>query len=156
MVDTPAQLAERLQRDGEKTLDFFRNIEGDEWERQVYTDGETWTVRHVLAHFVSSERNLAKLVANIADGGRGSPDGFDIDAFNQGEVHHLREVSPQDLLEQFGSLREATIRLVAGLNAEALNRIGRHPFLGFSPLTDIIKLIYRHNQIHLRDLRRIS
>jgi hypothetical protein len=36
-----------------------------------------------------------------------------------------------------------------------LERIGRNPFLGEVPLVEIVKLIYRHNQIHLRDLKRL-
>jgi hypothetical protein len=31
---------------------------------------------------------------------------------------------------------------------------GRHPFLGRAPLSEIIKIIYRHNQIHLREIRQ--
>jgi hypothetical protein len=36
-----------------------------------------------------------------------------------------------------------------------LERIGRHPFLGVAPLVEMIKLVYRHNGIHIRDARKL-
>jgi hypothetical protein len=36
-----------------------------------------------------------------------------------------------------------------------LANTGRHPFLGWVAVEDIIKMLYRHDQIHLRDLRRL-
>jgi hypothetical protein len=35
-----------------------------------------------------------------------------------------------------------------------LAKLGRHPFLGITSLEDIIKMVYRHNQIHMREIRR--
>ena len=45
--------------------------------------------------------------------------------------------------------------VVAHMTPEDLPKVGRHPFLGAAPLEDIIKLLYRHNQIHQRDVRRL-
>jgi hypothetical protein len=36
-----------------------------------------------------------------------------------------------------------------------LAKQGRHPFLGTASLSDMIKLMYMHNQIHIRDIRRM-
>ncbi len=38
--------------------------------------------------------------------------------------------------------------MVASISQADLTEEGRHPYLGVAPLTDMIKLIYRHNQIH--------
>ena len=34
-----------------------------------------------------------------------------------------------------------------------LDREGRHPFFGPSALEKLLKLVYRHNMLHLRDIR---
>jgi len=43
-----------------------------QWQKEVYTEGATWTIRNVLAHFVTSERGLLKLFENIRQGGDGA------------------------------------------------------------------------------------
>ena len=34
-----------------------------------------------------------------------------------------------------------------------LEKIGRHPFLGQTTLREMIKMVYLHNQIHIRDIK---
>lgn len=60
-----------------------------------------------------------------------------------------------DLLPEFQRLRAETVELVAGINEDDLDREGHHPFFGRSALEKLFKLIYRHNMIHLRDVRRV-
>jgi hypothetical protein len=155
MADTPQRLAERLQTDGEKTAMFFHALLPDDWTHPVYTIGGQWAIHQVLAHFVSAEASFVELIDNINQGGQGVPEGFDIDAFNEDQVADLASSTPDHLLERFIYLRQLTVQLVGGLSQKDLEKTGRHPFLGVVPLEDIIKLIYRHNQIHLRDLRPI-
>lgn len=155
MADTTERLSGRLRSEGEKTLDFFRHLSQEQWEQTVYSEGIRWLVRDVLAHFVSAESSFNRLITNVLSGGSGAPEDFDIDRFNLRQVSQLQESSLSDLLGKFSVYRQANVELVSGLHAEDLSRIGRHPFLGVVPLSDIIKMIYRHNQIHLRDLKRI-
>ena len=54
---------------------------------------------------------------------------------------------------QYERVRQATIKKVRALPDQDLGKMGRHPYLGVASLADIIKLIYRHNQIHQRDFR---
>ena len=155
MPDTPAFLAERLLQEGQKTIDFYRALEPGLWDRAVYTEGTHWSVQQVLAHFVSTEGAIQKLIENILEGGPGSPEDFNIDAYNERKVAALAEVPPQELMEQFSLLRQKSASLVSGMNQEDLNRRGRHPFLGITDLAEVIKLLYRHNQIHQRDVRKV-
>jgi hypothetical protein len=60
------------------------------------------------------------------------------------------------LIDQFKRLRQETIELVLNMNTSDLEKQGRHPFFGMAALEDIIKLIYRHGQIHLRDIRKLT
>ena len=155
MPESPAHLAERFRSEGEKTLAFFRGLTPEQWEHPVYTDGPAWTVRQVFAHFVSAEESFSNLTDDILQGGLGTPEGFDIDRFNEHEVADLGDVSIPDLTKRFSTARHRIADRVAQLSETDLTRQGRHPFLGVAPLEDILKLIYRHNQIHLRDLRRV-
>jgi hypothetical protein len=154
MPDTPAGLSAKLISEGEKTLTFFKDLGNEQLERIVYSEGTSWSVRHVLAHFVSAETAFRELLTDVLAGGSGAAEGFDIDSFNQKKVSALQGLSTSVLLDQFREVRWQTASIVSQINPEQLERTARHPFLGIAPLVDIIKLIYRHNQIHLRDVRR--
>ena len=64
------------------------------------------------------------------------------------------DLESQALLAQYEELRRSNANLVSRMQPEDLARVGRHPFLGVASLEEIIKLLYRHNQIHQRDIRR--
>ncbi len=153
MSETSTFLASRLRTEGEKSAEFFRQLASGDWQKTIYTDGETWTLHEVLAHFVTAEISLCRLVENIAGGGPGSAEDFDLDAYNSRKVASLKEAAPQDLIAQYLDNRQQTAAVVEGLSPTDLERTGRHPFLGIAPLAEIIKIIYRHNQIHQREVR---
>jgi hypothetical protein len=147
-------IIKRLTSEGESVLEFFRDLGEADWERRVYAEGSRWTVRQVLCHFVSAEDGFLRLARNILDGGAGAPEGMDIDAFNEREVGGMADRTTVDLLPEFERLRAETVELVHGMSEADLSREGRHPFFGRSSLEKLLKLVYRHNMIHLRDIRR--
>lgn len=155
MPETPERLVERLRSEGQKTEAFFSALEPEQWKVRLYVDGSQWTVAQLLAHFVSAEIGNRALIEQIWQGGSGAPPDFDIDAFNERQVAGMAVDAPQALLAEFTRRRQATIDLVAGMTPEDLQKVGRNPFLGEAPLEEIIKLVYRHNQIHQRDVRRV-
>jgi len=55
---------------------------------------------------------------------------------------------------QFEVARAATAAMVAGMAEADFDRIGRHPWFGRVPLEQMLKLVYRHNMLHERDVRR--
>ena len=155
MVDTPALLANRLTQEGDKTIAFFRVISPSGWDQLVYNEGAKWNVQHILAHFVTTEKAVSILTTDIMAGGSGAPDNFDINSFNEKEVVALKNLSPEDLLNRLSALRLTNIRIVSGINPGDLVKTGKHPYFGSAALIDIIKLLYRHHQIHIRDIRRV-
>jgi hypothetical protein len=155
MIDTPQHLTQRLVEEGEKTLAFFQSLSPALWNIQVYTEGSCWNVKQVLAHFVSAEDSLAKLIANIQSGGDGTPEDFNLNAYNERKVAALDQASPISLIELFSSQRKQTVDLVSRMAPVDLIQTGRHPFLGMTTLEEIIKLIYRHNGIHIREIRKV-
>ena len=155
MADSPEHLADRLRNEGQKTLEFFSDLTPDQWDLTVYTEGTSWVVRQVLAHFVTTEVGIALLVEDILAGGPGSPEDFNIDEYNERQVVKLIDLSAGELMRQFAEKREASAKLVVGMTQAELERTGRHPFLGVARLGGVIKMMYRHNQIHQREIRKI-
>lgn len=147
-------LAEKLRTEGEKFFAFFASLTDDQWHAEVYTEGETWTMRHVLAHFVTSERGLVKLFERIRLTGEGVADDFSIDRYNAAQQEKTKTLSPQELLEQFRAVRADSVAWTLSLDEADLEKQGRHPYLGMTTLREMIKMLYLHNQIHYRDIKK--
>jgi hypothetical protein len=154
MADSSEKLAERLHSEGQKTLEFFRGLGSDDWQAQIYTDEATWRVRDVLAHFLATEINMLRLVQNILAGRGGSPEDFRLDEYNRRKVNELADEAVEILMQRFERQRSETAGFVRRLSDQDLAATGRHPFLGIAPVEEILRLMYRHNQIHQRDIRR--
>jgi len=149
------KLAEKLIAAGRKTRDFFQSIEGDDWYQQIYMEGASWSVHQILAHFVASEASVARLVKYVLQGNEGVPESFDINAYNEREVHCFSKLPNDMVLQRFMERRGETIQMVLAMSDADLSTKGRHPWLGVTPVEEMIKLLYRHNQIHQRDIRKI-
>ena len=149
-----SELADKLRSEGDKMVSIFLGISDDQWKVEVYTEGTTWSIRNILSHFVTSERALVKLFEQIRKGGAGSADDFSIDRYNAAMQARTKDLSPQELLEQYREVRSNTIAWVSGLNEGDLKIEGRHPFLGQTDLHEMIKMLYIHNLTHSRDMRK--
>jgi hypothetical protein len=66
-----------------------------------------------------------------------------------------KDLTPQELLEQYKSIRAESIAWVSGLKESELEIQGRHPFLGQTTLREMIKMLYLHNQLHYRDMKEV-
>ena len=152
---TPAWLAERLKKEGDKVSAYFSTLTIEQWQTEVYTEGDTWTMRNVLAHFVTSERGLLKLFQSIREGGLGASEDFSIDYYNARQQEKTRDLTPQELLEQYVDVRANTVKWVLDLSQEDLAIEGRHPFMGQVQLVEMLKMLYLHNQLHFRDFRKL-
>jgi uncharacterized damage-inducible protein DinB len=149
------ELAEKLKSEGERFVAIFTEMTDDQWQKELYTEGATWTVRNVLAHFVTSERGLLKLFESIRQGGEGAAQDFSIDRYNAAMQERTKEASPQELVEQYRAVREVSIAWTSGLADADLDKHGRHPFLGLTTLREMIKMLFLHNQLHYRDIRKV-
>ncbi|NCP88091.1 MAG: hypothetical protein CO094_09095 [Anaerolineae bacterium CG_4_9_14_3_um_filter_57_17] len=147
-------LSEKLRSEGERALTFFAALTPEQWNAPVYTEGETWTVRSVLAHFVTAERGFLKIFADILAGGPGSSDDFDINRYNASQQAKTADLPPAELLALFGQTRAEMVDFAAGLSEADLQKTGRHPALGISTLGEMLKLVYLHNSMHFRDLKK--
>jgi len=149
------ELADKLKSEGKKFYALFAGLNDDQWSTEVYTEGATWTIRNVLSHFVTSERGLMKLFEQIRQGGAGSSEDFSIDRYNAAQQEKTRELPPADLLEQYKAVRADSIAWTVSLSETDLEKQGRHPFLGMTTIREMIKMLYLHNQIHYRDMKKV-
>lgn len=149
-----SELAEKLKAEGERMADFFAGITDEQWASEVYTEGTTWSIRNVLAHYVTSERGLIRLFERIRTTGEGAVDDFSIDRYNASQQEKTKDLPPADLLEQYKQVRAESVQWVSGLKDEELEIKGRHPFLGETVIREMIKMLYLHNQLHYRDVKR--
>jgi len=149
------ELADKLKSEGEKFFTLFAGLTDDQWNSEVYTEGSTWTIRNVLSHFVTSERGLVKLFEQVRLGGMGAADDFSIDRYNASQQQKTKDLSPQELLEQYKEVRANSIAWTLSLSEADLERQGKHPFLGMTTLREMIKMLYLHNQIHYRDMKKV-
>lgn len=148
------ELVEKLKTEGERMAAFFAELTDEQWESEVYTEGTTWTIRNVLSHYVTSERGLIRLFENVRTTGKGAADDFSIDRYNAAQQEKTKELAPAELLEQYKQVRAESIKWVSGLKEEELEIKGRHPFLGETVIREMIKMLYLHNQLHYRDVKR--
>lgn len=149
-------ILKRLSDEGEKTAAFFKALpaDGPQWAQQVYTTGGHWRVREVLCHFVSAEKTFAFYGRQILAGGGGAPEDFVIDEFNETQVGGMADRRTQDLIAEFERRRRETLDFVLGMSDSDFDRVGRHPWFGRVPLENMLKLVYRHNMIHQRDVNK--
>ncbi|MEY2817627.1 MAG: hypothetical protein RL275_1090 [Chloroflexota bacterium] len=148
------ELAEKLKTEGERMVAFFSELKEDQWTNEVYTEGTTWSICNVLSHFVTSERGLVKLFERIRTTGEGAADDFSIDRYNASQQDKTKDLPPADLLEQYKQVRADSVQWVSGLKDEDLEIKGRHPFLGETVIREMVKMLYLHNQLHYRDVKR--
>jgi len=148
-------LAEKLRNEGEKFFTLFAGLTDDQWQLEVYTEDQTWTIRNVLSHFVTSERGLVRLFERIRISGEGASEDFSIDRYNAAQQEKTKDLTPQELLEQYKAIRSDSIAWILSLEESDLEKQGRHPFIGTTTLREMIKMLYMHNQLHYRDMRKV-
>ena len=147
------ELIRKLERNKSLVLRTFANVQPEGWGTAAHEKPGSWTLRELLAHFVSSERMLLTLSKDIAGGGQGAPPGFDYDAFNEQEQEAFRSDEPEELLRMFGEARDSTLMWMGSLVEGALDRKGNHPALGEVTLEQILSTIHGHILLHIRELQ---
>jgi uncharacterized protein (TIGR03083 family) len=153
--DRQRLIQKRLRDEGDRLLAVFEALTDEQWSLTIYTDGAVWTIKDVLAHQISAEREFQYYGRDILAGGPGAPEDFSINAFNNAAVASMADRTAVDLLDALRATRQATIDLVATIADADFARRGRHPYFGMIAIEDMFKLIYRHNMMHARDLRRV-
>jgi 1,6-anhydro-N-acetylmuramate kinase len=145
------KLLGRLRKGMRKTKEILEPLTPEQWDTVLYPEPYPWTVRDLLAHFLSAEEGLRRIGQDIAAGGRGAPEGLDYNHYNAEEQERLAGIPAEELLADLHTARQETIAWVEGLADEDLDREGYHPALGKIDLETLINAIYGHQLMHMRD-----
>ena len=146
------KIIEKLQTEGNKIIELFSSFSSEDWKILIYSDKMEWEVKDILSHFISAERSFLSLFDNIRVNNKGTPEGFSIDEFNNSQVLKMKEIQNKELIELFKETRTNTINWFMTIPETDLDKIGKHPGMGEVKIIDMIKMIYLHNQMHLREL----
>src|SRR5512135_2848961 len=106
MPDTPAFLAAKLEAEGEKVQGFFAGLSATEWQTTIYAEGDVWTPRSILAHFLTAEKGFLRLFENVRGGQGGIGEDFSIDRYNARQQAKTQDMLPADLMSQFAAVRK--------------------------------------------------
>jgi len=153
MTDRRADIIAELEKGLEATIGLFQSFTPDELAVTVYDEEPGWTVKQVLAHFITIEKSMHWLFHNMLAGGPGSPEDFDVDRFNRTQPQKLDGLDLEALIRQYHTVRQGTITIVREMSASDLNRKGRHPFHGQDTLERFIRWAYEHVRLHEVDIR---
>lgn len=154
MTEHNNALAAKLASEGERTREFFEALPEEAWRRLVYSDGAQWDARETLAHLIQAETSLRALFEQVTAGGEGAPADFDIERFNHEHTGQLAQLSRDELLQRYAEERITTVAFASGLTHAQLAMRGRHPAMGDSSIEDMLKMVYLHNSMHVRDIKR--
>jgi DinB superfamily len=112
-----------------------------------------WSVREVVQHLADSELVCGYRLRMVLAEDRPPLIGYDQDLWAQ----RLRydESNVVDALDDFGVLRRSNLRLLGGVSADDLMRVGVHAERGEESVEHMIRLYAGHDLLHLRQLDRI-
>lgn len=105
-----------------KTLALFDGIDEKHASEWSYAPGK-WTLKQVLGHLSDTERIFAYRILRITRGDETPLPGFEQDDYVKTAGSNLRPLA--QLMEEFLTVRNATLTLVEGVPAEAWTRRGK-------------------------------
>ncbi|MFY9673165.1 MAG: DinB family protein [Terriglobales bacterium] len=109
-----------LQKQAQETRDLLGKVSAEKAEFR-YAPGK-WSVKEVLGHINDTERIMSYRVLRIARGDQTPIEGFEQDDYIASGKFGQRTVG--DLLQEFLTIRNATIELIRHLDAETSERRG--------------------------------
>jgi hypothetical protein len=131
-----------------KTLSLVGSVGEDKADFR-YAPGK-WSIREVVGHVIDTERVFAFRAFAFSRNDRNALPGMDQEEYARGANHGERRLSA--ILDEYRSVRGATIALVGSFSEEMLMRTGTASGFGFT-VRSLAYIIAGHEQHHLRVLR---
>ena len=111
-----------------------------------------WAAKEVISHLRDTEEVFLGRFRAILDEDEPKFTPLNIDALAT-ERQYLKDDIAK-ALETFRAKRQATLKLLAGLTPEQMERGGLHPTRGRMTIKDFVALMASHDDNHLEQLRR--
>ena len=94
-----------------------------------------------------------RLVDMGVSGGEGVGKEYDIDGHNANSNERFAQFPTDELIQVFDQQRKKTIETIDRLSGDDLGKRGHNPFLGETTIYEMLRLIYLHINLHIRDVR---
>ncbi|RAJ94278.1 DinB family protein [Larkinella arboricola] len=146
LVDTE-NVTELLRQQFTVVESLYKNLTGVQQDYR-YAEGK-WSPREMLGHMIDTERIFAYRALCIARGEHQSLPGFDENAYVKNA--NFGAQSQQQLLNQYGYVRQSTLALVESLPEEAQERVGTANGLPVSARA-LFAILAGHERHHLNVL----
>lgn len=139
--DALAALREAL----DNTTRFLQSIPTEKWNFR-YAPGK-WSLKESVIHMLDTERVFSYRALRISRNDQKPLQGFDQDDYIP--FYHAETRSPESVIEEYRSIRLATLSLFQNLDEAAVNRMGTASGKGVS-VRALAYMIAGHEQHHMR------
>lgn len=147
--------ADKLENDGQKVAETFESLSAEQAGLILYdTSLDRWRIKDVLAHLAFAEQAFLEIFTDIVNGGNGAKEDVIVDDYNFEKMQLYKAIPLPSIIAEYRETRANTLRFIGGLSGEDLEKTGYHPALGMTNLSEMIKMIYLHTQIHMRDVKK--
>lgn len=117
VLSEEADLMSSLLASEKEIIDSFSKV--NEVDENYYYAKGKWTIKQVLRHINDTERIMAYRILRVSRGDKTPMSGYDE---NEYAMHDYTEhLSLSDIIEEFKTLRQATISLIKTINPNALD-----------------------------------
>lgn len=138
--------------DSHARLNAVLDAVGDRWETPIYSDGLQWNARQIVIHLADAERGHYNQITNIAEGNDIIPPDFDIERYNRRTTEKNAEKTVAQARAEIAQSRAALLAWLEAVDAEKLDRTGRHASLNIMSVAQILKLVATHERGHAQDI----
>lgn len=146
----------KLERVREALLEVVDGIDGEAWERKVFSEEEEWRVSDLFRHIVGAEPSMTRLIENIRDGGKGASPEFDLARWNASRVKKTRHKSIEELTADLAQNRAYLLEVVETLEEDDWDKEGLHGSMEMMTIEEILHRIADHEEEHLQDIRQAA
>jgi DinB family protein len=112
-----------------------------------------WSVSEILAHLAEDELTTSWRYRQMIESPGIALPGFDQDLWAR--LGDYRARGPEDSLQMFRLLREANLRMLAGLKSEEWESYGVHGERGPMTVRTLCRHMAGHDRNHIEQIRRI-
>ncbi len=152
-AERTAYWKEKLNESRGELMGLLEGLSREQWQTQVFSEGDVWTVTTVLAHLVESERGMSIHVHKIRKGEATLPENFDLERWNAGLARRVGDVAPEELLASAAATRARTLEVMESLEEGEWELTGRHPSRGEITVAQYYETIHAHEVGHVHDMR---
>jgi uncharacterized damage-inducible protein DinB len=147
------QIREKIRAARTKLLAVVEGLDEVAWDWQP-GDGR-WSARLTLAHVGSAHWSHLEVARGLVEGQTIDLPGFELNEWNEARVAERADWSPGEILADLNAAQDATLALMAELEAKDLEARGVHPALGEVSAGQVLGVIALHDSLHRRDILKL-